>query len=117
MQEIKKKKKIHGSGTTMLIISNEEINDIIKFFKLLKVQIFYWKESLKQFKMRQGTKRMIFKHVIRYFRRLLWNMLAGKGIIRAGSGNKKRKGIVRAGFGNEKGKGIVRAVYGNEIDF
>ena len=48
---------------------------------------------------------------------LLWNMLAGKGIIRAGSGNKKRKGIVRAGFGNEKGKGIVRAGYGNEIDF
>ena len=31
-------------------------------------------------------------------------MLAGKEIVRAGSGNKK-------------GKGIVRADYGNEIDF
>ena len=28
-------------------------------------------------------------------------MLAGKGIVRAGSGNKKKKGIVRAGSGKE----------------
>ena len=28
-------------------------------------------------------------------------MLAGKGIVRAGSGNKKGKGIVRAGYGKE----------------
>ena len=32
---------------------------------------------------------------------LLGNILAGKGIVRAGSGNKKRKGTVRAGYGNE----------------
>ena len=30
-------------------------------------------------------------------------MLAGKGIVRAGYGNKKRKGIVRAGYGNKMG--------------
>ena len=30
---------------------------------------------------------------------LLGNLLAGKGIVRAGSGNKKGKGIVRAGSG------------------
>ena len=35
---------------------------------------------------------------------LLGNLLSGKGIVRAGSRNKK-------------GKGIVRACYGNEIDF
>ena len=35
---------------------------------------------------------------------LLGNLLSGKGIVRAGSGNKKRKGI-------------VRAVYGNKMDF
>ena len=28
-------------------------------------------------------------------------MLAEKGILRTGSGNKKTKGIVRAGYGNE----------------
>ena len=31
---------------------------------------------------------------------LLGNFLTGKGIVRAGSGNKKGKEIVRAGFGN-----------------
>ena len=40
---------------------------------------------------------------------LLGNLLAEKGIVRAGSGNKKEKGIVRATFGNKIGKGIVRA--------
>ena len=32
---------------------------------------------------------------------LLGNLLAGKGIVRAGSRNKKVKGIVRAGSGNK----------------
>ena len=32
---------------------------------------------------------------------LLGNMLAGKGIVRAGSGNKKGKRIVRAGYGKK----------------
>ena len=32
---------------------------------------------------------------------LLGNLLAGKGIVRAGSGNKKGKGMVRAGFGKQ----------------
>ena len=32
---------------------------------------------------------------------LLGNVLSGKGIVRAGSGNKKGKGIVRAGYGKE----------------
>ena len=35
---------------------------------------------------------------------LLGNLLAGKGMVRAGSGEKKGKGIVRAGSGNKKGK-------------
>ena len=32
---------------------------------------------------------------------LLGNVLAGKGIVRADSGNKKGKGIVRAAYGKE----------------
>ena len=37
---------------------------------------------------------------------LLGNLLSGKGIVSAGSGNK-----------NKKGKGIARAGYGNKTDF
>ena len=32
---------------------------------------------------------------------LLGNLLSEKGIVRAGSGNKKRQGIVRASYGNK----------------
>ena len=32
---------------------------------------------------------------------LLENLLTGKGIVRAGSGNKRGKGIVRAGTGKQ----------------
>ena len=32
---------------------------------------------------------------------LLGNLLAGKGIVKAGSGNKKGKGILRAGSGKQ----------------
>ena len=54
---------------------------------------------------------------------LFGNLLTGKGIVRAGSGNKKRRGIVRAGSenkegkGNKKGKGIVRAGTARQWDF
>ena len=34
---------------------------------------------------------------------LLGNLLTGKGIVRAGSGNKKGKGILRAGTGTDWG--------------
>ena len=45
---------------------------------------------------------------------LLGNLLVGKGIVRAGSGNKKEKGIARADSGNKKGKGIIRAGTGKQ---
>ena len=53
---------------------------------------------------------------------LLSNLLTGKGIVRAGSGNIEGKGVVRAGYGNNnKGKDVVTAGYGsqlkNKVDF
>ena len=46
---------------------------------------------------------------------LLGNLLTGKGIVRAGSGNNKGKGIARAAYGYNKGKGIARAGYGHPL--
>ena len=40
-------KKIHGSGTTTLIISNEEMNDIIKIVQALEDSNILLKESTK----------------------------------------------------------------------
>ena len=42
---------------------------------------------------------------------LLGNMLTGKGMLRAGYGNKKGKGMLRACYGNKKGKGMLRVGY------
>ena len=46
---------------------------------------------------------------------LLGNLLTGKRILRAGSGNKKGKRILRAGSGNKKRKWILRAGTGHPL--
>ena len=52
MQEFK---KIHGSGTTTLLISNEEMNNITKIVQALGDSNILLKGSLKQ-KMKQNNK-------------------------------------------------------------
>ena len=47
---------------------------------------------------------------------LLGNLLTGKRFVKAASGNNKGKGVVRAGYANKKKrKEVVRAVYGNKL--
>ena len=71
-------------------------------FKLLKILIFYKKESLKQLKFKQQNKQEDFSILLGTLgASLLGHLLAGKGTVRAGSGNKKGKGIVRAGTGKQ----------------
>ena len=109
-------KKILGSVNTTLIISNEEINDIMKIIQALEDSDILLKGVTKTIKnetkdQKEGFLRMLLGTS---GASLLGNLLTGKGILRAGSGNKKGKGIVRAGSGNKKGKGIVRAGSGNK---
>ena len=99
MQELKK--KIHGSGTTTLIISNEEMNDIMKIVQVLEDSNILLKGFTKTIK--NETKELKGRFLSMLLgtsgASLLGNLLAGKGIVRAGSGNKKGKRIVRAGSG------------------
>ena len=62
--------KIHGSGTTTLIISYDELNDTIKIVQALQDSNISLKGVTKTIKnkAKQKTKRRIFKHVTRYFR-------------------------------------------------
>ena len=76
-------KKIYGSGTTTLVISNEEMNDIMKIVQALEDSNTLLKGVTKTIKnetreqkggflsmlLGKRTKRRIFKYVIRYFRR------------------------------------------------
>ena len=53
-------KKIHGSGNTTLIISNEEMNDITKIVQALEDSYILLKESLRWLKIKQKNKKVDF---------------------------------------------------------
>ena len=96
-------KKIHVSGTITLIISNEEMNYIMKIVQALEDSNILLKGVTKTIKNETKEQKGGFLSMLlgTLGASLLGNLLAGKGIVRAGSGNKKRKGIVRAGTGKE----------------
>ena len=96
-------KKIHGSGNTTLIISNEEINDIIKIIQALENSNILLNGVTKSIKNETKEQKGGFLSMllVTLGASLLRNLLTGKGILRADSGNKKGKGIVRAGTGRE----------------
>ena len=102
-------KKIHGSGTTILIICNEEMNDIMKITQALEDSGILLKGVTKTIKneTKEQKGRFLSMMLDTLCASLLGNLLAGKGIVRTGSSrpsssasqNKKAKGIVRAGYG------------------
>ena len=114
MQEFKK--KIHGSGATTLIISNEEMDDIMKIVQALEDSNILLKVVTETIKNETKEQKGEFLSMLlgTLGASLSGNLLSGKGIVRAAYGNKKGKGIVRAGYRNKKGKGIVRAGYRNK---
>ena len=92
-------KKIHGSRATILIISNEEMNDIMKIAQALEDINILLKGVTKTIKNETKEQKEGFLSILlgTLVASLLGNLLAGKEIVRAGSGNKKRKGLVRGG--------------------
>ena len=99
MQEYKKK---HGSGTTTLIISNEEMNDLMKIVQALEDSNILLKWVTKTIENETKEQKGGFLSMLlgTLGASLLGNLLAGKGIVRAGSEN-KGKGIVGAGTGKD----------------
>ena len=97
------KKKIHGSGNTTLIISNEEMDDIIKIIEAIKNSNILLKGVTKTIKNKTKEQKGGFLSMLLGIlgASSSRNLLTGKGISRAGSGNKKGKGILRAGSGKE----------------
>ena len=110
-------KKIHGSGTTTLIISNEEMNDIMKIVQALEDSNILLKGVTKTIKNETKEQKGGFLSMLlgTLGASLLGNLLAGKGIVRAGSGRRSLNSS--NSYGNKKGKGILRAGYGNKWDF
>ena len=101
--------KILESGNTTLIISNKDMEDLIKRVKSLEDSGLLLKgvtESV-QNEVKEQKGGFLSMLLGTLGASLLGNLLTGKGIYRAGKG----KGINRAG------EGIVRAGYGNKMDF
>ena len=87
-------KKILGSGTTTLIISNEEMNDIMKIVQALEDSNILLKGVTKTIKnetkeQKGGFLSMLLGTLGTF---LLGNLLSGKGTVRAG------EGMLRAGY-------------------
>ena len=87
-------KKIHCSGTTTLIVSNKEMNDIMKIIHILEDSNISLKGVTKTIKNETEEQKGGFLSMLlgTLGASLLGNLLAGKGIVRAGSGNKKENG-------------------------
>ena len=96
-------KKTHGSGTITSRISNEKMNDIMKFVQTLEDSNILLKGVTKTIKNETKKQKGGFLSMLlgTLGASLLGNLLTGKGIVRAGTGNKKGKGIVRAGTGKQ----------------
>ena len=95
--------EIYGSGTTTLIISNKEMNNIIKIVQALEDSNILLKGVTKTIKNETKERKgeLLSMLLGTLGASLLGNMLAGKGIVRAGSGNKKGKRIVWVDYGKE----------------
>ena len=88
--------------TTALIISNDEMEDIIKIVKSLEDSGLLLKgvSETVQNEAREQKGEFFSMLLGTLGASLLGNILAGKGINRAG------EGVIRGGYGNKKGKGI-----------
>ena len=100
-------KKILGSGNTTPIISNDEINDIIKIIKSLEESDLLLKGVIETVQNEVKEQKGGFLSMLlgTLGASLLGNLLTGKGVYRAGKG--KGKGVLRTG------EGVLRAGYGN----
>ena len=86
-------KKIHGSGTTTLINSNEQMSDMRKIVQALGDSNILLKRVTKTIKNETNNFKYGFlSMVIGTLGAILFgNLLVGKWIVRTGSGNKKGK--------------------------
>ena len=83
--------KMHGSGTTTLIVSNKEMNDIMKIVQALEDSNIFLKGVTKTIK--NKTKEQKGGFLSRSSGTLgasfLGNIIAGKGIVKAGYGKER----------------------------
>ena len=96
-------KKTLGSGTTTVIISNEEMNEIMKFVQTLEGSNILLKGVSETIKNETKEQKGGFLSMLlgTLGASLLGHLLTGKGFVRAG------EGTIRAGYGSSIKKKVV----------
>ena len=114
---IQKKNGLGRPSSTTLIISNKEMNDIMIIVQALEDSNVLLKGVTKTIKNETKEQKggFLSMSLCTLGASLLGCMLAGKGVVRTGSGRHFLKSS--SWYGNKKGKGIGRAGYGKEWDF
>ena len=94
---------------TTLIISNNEMNDIIKVVKSLEDSGWLLKLIIKtvQNEVKEQIEEFLSTLLGTLSASILGNLFTGRGINRAGKGREI----------NRAGEGVIRAAYGNKKDF
>ena len=103
---------------TTLVISNDEIEGIIKIVKSLKDSGLLLKGLTKKVQNEVKEQRGVFLSMLlgTLGASSSWNLLTGRGIYRAGKGkgiNKTGEGVLRAGYGRP----LSFAFHNNKMDF
>ena len=126
------KKKMIGSGTTTSIISNDEMDDILKIVKSLENSGLLLKGVSEKIQHEAKEQRGGFLSMLlgtlgaSLLGDILSKGLSGKGVIRVGEGTiragkgtiRAGKGVIRAGEGTIRaGEGIIRVGYGSKKPF
>ena len=90
-------------NNTILIISNDEMEDIIKIVKSLEDSRLLLKGVSEAIQNEAKEQKAGFLSLLldTLVASSLGNILAGKGIVRPGYGNKRERGIVRSGRGKK----------------
>ena len=112
------KKKLGSENMTTLVISNDEIEDIIKIVKSLKDSGLLLKGLTETVQNEVKVQRGGFLSMLlgTLGASSLENLLTGRGIYRAGKGkgiNKTGEGVLRAGYGRP----LSFAFHNNKMDF
>ena len=94
-------KKIHGSGTTNLITSKKEMNDIKKIVQALEYSNLLLKGATKTIENETKEQKAGFLEILlgALGASLLGNMITGKGMLRAVY--ERGQGMLRAGYGSK----------------
>ena len=98
-------KRIYGSGTTTLVISNEEMNFIMKIVQALENSGILLKGVTKTIKNETKSQSGGYLSLLlgTLASSLLGNLLTGKGAVRADYRNKQGKGTISVRYGNKEG--------------